>query len=88
MFTWSELNKQVKDLIKTCHKYQICKKTGKKTGKKNYGLLLPKNAKSIQWNRVNIDLWEPKLVVNVNSFTSELHAMAIVDSVTGWFQQL
>ena len=29
-FTWNGLNKQVKQLVKTCHECQICKRAGKK----------------------------------------------------------
>ena len=41
----------------------------------------------MRWNRVNVDLWGPKLVVNVNGYTYKLHIMTMVDSVTGWFEQ-
>ena len=30
VFTWNELNKQPKELVKTCHECQMCKKAGKK----------------------------------------------------------
>ena len=83
VFTWSGLNKQVKELVKTCHEYQKCKRAGKK----KYGLLPPKTAESTRWNIVNIDLWGPKSVVNTNGFTYELHVMTMVDPVTGWFEQ-
>ena len=79
VFTWSILNKQVKNLVKTCHEWQMCKQAGKK----KYGLLPPKDAGSIRWNRVNVDLWGPKSVVNVNGCTYELHIMTMVDPVTG-----
>ena len=39
------------------------------------------------WNRVHVDLWGPKSVVNVNEYTYELPIMTIVDLVTGWFEQ-
>ena len=83
VFTWSGLNTQVKGLVRTSHKCQICKQVGKK----KYGLLSPKTVESIQWNRVNFDLWGPKSVVNVNSFTYELHVMTMVDPLIDWFEQ-
>ena len=83
VFTWSGLNKQVKQLVKTCHECQMYKKAGKK----NYSLLPPKDAESIRWNRINVDLWGPKSVVNSNGFTYEIHVMTMVDPVTGWFEQ-
>ena len=52
VFTWIGLNKQVKKLVSTCHQCQMCKKAGKK----KHGLLLPKTAEMIRWNRVNVDL--------------------------------
>ena len=42
VFTWSGLDKQAKELISTCHEYQMCKKAGKK----KYGLLPPKTAET------------------------------------------
>ena len=83
VLTWSGLNKQVKELVKFCHECYMCKKAGKK----KYGLLPPKNAESIRLNRVNIDLWGPKSVVNENGCTYNLHIMTIVDPVTDWFEQ-
>ena len=83
VFTWSGLNKQVIELVKTCHECQLCKRAGKK----KYGILPPKTAESIRWNRVNVDLWGPKSVVNTNGYTYELHVMTMVDPVTGWFEQ-
>ena len=73
VFTWSGLNKQVKELVRTYHECHLCKQAGKK----KYGLLPPKIAESIRWNRVNIDLWGPKSVVKVNGFTYELHLMTM-----------
>ena len=43
VFTWSGLNKQVRQLVKTCHECQMYKKAGKK----KYSLLPPKTAESI-----------------------------------------
>ena len=83
LFTLGGLNKQVKQLVKTCHKCQI----RKKAGKKKYGLLPPKNTEFIRWNRVNVDFLGPKSVVNANGYTYEVHAMTMVDLVNGWFEQ-
>ena len=58
-----------------------------KAGKKKYGLLPPKNAESMRWNRVNVDLWGPKLIVNVNGYTYEIHIMTMIDPGIGWFEQ-
>jgi hypothetical protein len=57
----------------------------KKAGKLKYGLLTPKDAELIRWNRINVDLWGPKTIKNVNGLIYELHIMTMVDPVTGWF---
>ena len=41
----------------------------------------------MRWNRVNVDLWGPKSIVNVNGYIYEIHIMTMVDPVTGWFEQ-
>ena len=83
VFTWSGLNKQVKELVKTCHECQMCKKVDKK----KHGLLPLKSAESMRWNRVSVDLWGLKSIVDVNGYTYEIHIMTMVDLVTGWFEQ-
>lgn len=80
---WKKLNKQVKELVKTYHSYQVCKKVGKK----KYTLLPPNNAESICWNIVNADLWGLKSMANVSVMTYELQVMTMVNPVTGWFEQ-
>ena len=42
---------------------------------------------SLLQHRVNVDLWGPKLIVNVNGYTYEIYIMTMVDPVTGWFEQ-
>ena len=79
VFTWSGLNKQVVKLVKTCHECQM----SKKAGKKKYGLLSPKTVETTRWNRVNVDLWGPKSIVNKNEWNYELHIMTMVNPVTG-----
>ena len=41
----------------------------------------------MRWNRANVDVWGPKLVIYVNRYTHKLHIMTMVDPVTGWFEQ-
>ena len=83
VFTWMGLIIQVWKFVKTCNKCQLCKQAGKKT----YGHLPAKIAETIQWNLLNVDLWSPKSVRNVNGFTYELHVMTMIDPTTGWFEQ-
>ena len=77
------MKKKVVKLVKHCHKRQICKRADIK----KYGLLPPKEVESIYWKQLNINLWGPKSIVNVNGFTYELHVMTMVGSTTGWFKQ-
>ena len=78
VFTWSGLNKQAKQLVKTCHECQMCKKAGKK----KYGLLPPMNVELKRWNRVNVDLWGPKSIVNVNGYTYKIVLRHVLETCT------
>ena len=62
----------------------------KPTNKKKYGLLPEKLAETTKWRRVNVDLWGPKTIKNVNGYDYEIHVMTMVDPVTGCpeFEQL
>ena len=50
-FTWPRLRKHVHNFCRTCKQCPLCKKQPKK-----YGHLAPKEAESLQWERVHIDL--------------------------------
>ena len=52
VYTWKNLRKDVQKICKHCH---ICQMS-KKSGRKKYGLLPPKEAECLKWNRVNVDL--------------------------------
>ena len=82
VYTWRGLQKQVIDRCKHC---KICQMS-KKAGKKKYGLLPEKESELTKWKRVNVDLWGPKTIKNVNGFDYELRVMTMVDPVTGWFE--
>jgi len=82
MYTWGGLRKDVINFCKTCDKCQRCKNTSKA----KYGLLPEGAGEHTKWARVNVDLWGPKPVVNKNGTRFELHLMAMVDPVTGWFE--
>ena len=79
LFSWSSIKKQVVQLVKHCHKYQI----SKRAGKNNYGLLPLKESESIWWKRLYDNLWGPKSIVDVNEFTYELYVMTMIDPTTG-----
>ena len=86
VFTWPKMKKDIEHHIKHCH---ICQMS-KRTNKKKYGLLPEKLAETTKWRRVNVDLWGPKTIKNVNGYDYQVHVMTMVDPVTGWpeFAQL
>ena len=82
VYTWKNLRKDVQKICKHCH---ICQMS-KKSGRKKYGLLPPKEAECLKWNRVNVDLWGPKTIHNKDGNIYKLHAMTMIDPTTGWFE--
>jgi hypothetical protein len=82
VYTWMNLRKDVQRVCKNCHVCQL----SKKSGRKKYGLLPPKEAECLKWNRVNVDLWGPKTIKNRDGNVYKLHAMTMIDPTTGWFE--
>jgi hypothetical protein len=58
----------------------------KKSGRKKYGRLPPKQAECLKWNRVNVDLWGPASIHNKDGTTYKIHVMTMIDPTTGWFE--
>lgn len=58
----------------------------KKSGRKKYGRIPPKEAECLKWNQVNVDLWGPKTINNHDGNAYKLHAMTMIDPITGWFE--
>ena len=52
---------------------------------KKYGHLPPKESEELPWSRVNVDLIGPYVVQTPKS-THTLHALTMIDPVTGWFK--
>lgn len=79
--TWPNLQKDVKQHVRTCRKCQLCKKQRKK-----YGHLPAKEAENPEpWNRVNIDMVGP-YTVKTPTKTYSLRALTMIDPATGWFE--
>ena len=57
---------------------------GKQTNKKIYGLLPEKLVETTKWQHVNVDLWGPRSIKNVNSYDYKIHVITMVNLVTGW----
>jgi hypothetical protein len=56
-----------------------------KKQRKKYGHLPPKEAEDLPWSRVNVDLIGP-YVVRTPHATHTLHALTMINPVTGWFE--
>jgi hypothetical protein len=82
IYTWKGLRN---DVIRTCKNCHTCQLT-KKSGKKKYGWLPPKQAEHLKWNRVNVDLWGPATVRNKDGADHKIHVMTMIDPATGWFE--
>ena len=72
--------KRCRKFVQKCDICQRCKKK-----KNKYGHLPPKEAETIPWKRVNVDLIGPYTVGKGKS-KHELRCMTMIDPVTGWFE--
>ena len=80
VFDWRGLREKVEQHCRTC---KICQLTKKQ--RKEYGHLPPKEAETIPWKRVNVDMIGP-YTVRTPKGVRELLAMTMIDPVTGWFE--
>ena len=77
---WHGIRKDVEKYVQKCDICQRCKKK-----KNKYGHLPPKEAETIPWKRVNVDLIGP-YTVGKDKNKHELRYMTMIDPVTGWFE--
>ena len=77
---WHGIRKDVEKFVQKCDICQRCKKK-----KNKYGHLPPKEAETIPWKRVNVDLIGP-YTVGKGKKKHELRCMTMIDPVTGWFE--
>ena len=80
VFDWRGLREKVEEHCRICHICQLTKKQ-----RKQYGLLPPKEAETVPWKRVNVDVVGP-YTVRTPKGKRELLAMTMIDPVTGWFE--
>ena len=59
----------------------------KRLGKKKCSLLLAKIDESIQWKILNVNLWGPKSIANVNGMICKFRVITMVNPITGWCEQ-
>ena len=80
VFEFKGLREKVHEYCKTCHQCQLMKKQ-----KLKYGQLPPKEAETVPWKRVNVDVIGP-YKVKTPSKELKLQALTMIDPVTGWFE--
>ena len=79
-FTWVGMQKAIQQACKRC---ATCQLTKPKT--RQVGHLPPKQAETIPWERLCIDLIGPYTIGAKGEETS-LHCLTMIDPVTGWFE--
>ena len=81
--TWKGLRKTVHDV---CTKCDTCQRT--KRTKKKYGHLPPKEAETIPWDTLCVDLIGPYKIPQSNKSDDPLTlwAVTMIDPATGWFE--
>ena len=72
-YTWTGL---LNDCTKYCKNCKECQMS-KKTNKIKIGLIPEKKGEVTKWSRVNVDLWGPKTVKNMNGFFPCVKANAV-----------
>ena len=77
VYTLKGMRRDVQQHCKHCKSCQLFKKSGRK----KYGLLPFKTPETTKWRRVNVDLWGS---ATVNDY--KMHAMTMIDPVTGLFE--
>ena len=78
---WHGMRKDIEKFVHKCDLCQRCKKQ-----KKKYGHLPPKQAETIPFKRVNVDLIGPYTIKGKDKKTYELRCMTMIDPVTNWFE--
>ena len=81
-FTWKNLRKTVQQVCARC---DACQRT--KRNKKKYGHIPPKQAETIPWETLCIDVIGPyKIKRKTSKSTLCLWALTMIDPATGWFE--
>ena len=80
-FTWKGMRKTVTDVCKRCGSCQL-----NKTKPLRVGQLPEKEAETVPWERVCIDLIGPYTIGEESGNTTTLHCLTMIDPATGWFE--
>lgn len=82
---WPDLCTDCRKWVKSCHKCQLTKKTGRK----KHGKLPPKKAKElVPWNRVDLDCIGPLSVTTTSVKECQLKASTMIDPATGCLEMV
>ena len=78
---WKQSREQVTKYVQTC---PICKKNTKKV--KKYGWLPPKEAETVHWDKMCIDLIGPYTIQRKGSNNLICRCVTMIDPATGWYE--
>jgi transposase InsO family protein len=78
---WAGMRKDIMEFVKTC---PICQRNKRK--QKLYGHLPPKEAESIPWDKLCVDLIGPYSIRRKGQETLVCRAVTMIDPATGWFE--
>ena len=78
---WEGARRGAQNCCGPCGKCQRCKPNRER----EHGLLPGGAGGAAKWPRANVGLWGPEPVKNINGHTHELHLVAMVGPVAGWF---
>ena len=78
---WRGMRADIKKFTRKCHRCQLGKKR-----KRKYGHLPPKEAETIPWRTVCVDLIGPYTITGADNTALEFMCMTMIDPATGWFE--
>ena len=80
-FTWSKMREHIRKECSTCHTCQLTKKT-----KKKYGHLPAKEAESLPWEKLCVDMIGPYNIKRKGKEDLVLWCVTMIDPATSWFE--
>jgi hypothetical protein len=78
---WRGMRKAVRDFVAKC---PACQKQKKQ--KKKYGYLPPKEAETMPWEKLCVDLGGRRIIKKKRRKDLNLKALTMIDPATGWFE--
>ena len=78
---WRGMRADVKRFTKKCHRCQLGKKR-----KRKYSQVPPKEAETVPWRTVSVDLIGPYTIKGEDGSALDFMCMTMIDPATGWFE--